>query len=104
MFTRNMSTPKEVSEFLQDNFPRLSDKDLKTVNKIYPIQKPNPFKDRAAYFPSGAAAIGDTLFVCPALILSKLFSQHTKAWSYRYRLRTIPSKILLMDQLLGSMS
>jgi len=83
MFLPELNTSDDVSTFLKDNFPQLSGKDLKAIKTMYPLQKLNPFPNRPVYFASGAAAVGDTYFVCPTLVLSTILAQHTKIWNYR---------------------
>lgn len=66
---------------MQDNFPQLSNADTAAINVLYP--KEAPFEGHAAFFPSAAAAYGETTFICPGLEMSAVISQHTQSWNYR---------------------
>lgn len=82
-FAANASTQAQVSSFLMDNFPQLSTTDTDAINTLYPLQTPAPFANHAAFFPSAAAAYGETTFICPGLAMSAAISQYTKSWNYR---------------------
>ncbi|GJJ10761.1 hypothetical protein Clacol_004989 [Clathrus columnatus] len=85
-FAPNASSPAEVGSFMQDNFPQLMDANTAEINALYP--KEAPFENHAAFFPSAAAAFGETTFTCPGLEMSAVISQHTKSWNYRYNVTT----------------
>ncbi|GJJ10746.1 hypothetical protein Clacol_004973 [Clathrus columnatus] len=90
IFASNVSSPAEVGSFMQDNFPQLTDANTAEINVLYP--KEAPFEGHAAFFPSAAAAYGETTFICPGLEMSAVISQHTKSWNYRYNVLT-PAEI-----------
>lgn len=87
-FAYNATSPAEVAQFMNNNYPGLSDCQLKTINKAYPRMDPLP--KHAAYFPSAAAAYGEATFTCPgnhmAASMSRYFSSG-KVWNYRYNVR-----------------
>lgn len=92
IFASNASSPAEVASFMQDNFPQLSDANTAAINVLYP--KEAPFNGHAAFFPSAAAAYGETTFICPGLEMSSVISQHTKSWNYRLEIQSSQKKIL----------
>lgn len=78
----NATSPTEVTEFMKINYPKLSDKDAKVINKLYPLMPPVP--KHSAYFPSASAAYGECTFICPGLYVSEVLARHLKSWNYRY--------------------
>lgn len=84
-FAVNASTPGEVSQFLKNNYPGLSQTQLDQINQAYPLTE--PFPQHAAYFPSAAAAYGDAAFTCPgntmAESMASFYDSH-RVWNYRY--------------------
>ncbi|GJJ10739.1 hypothetical protein Clacol_004966 [Clathrus columnatus] len=76
IFVTNASSPADVAAFMQDNYPQLTDNDTAKINALYP--KEPPFAEHAAFFPSLAAAYGETTFICPGIELVSVISQHTK--------------------------
>lgn len=85
MFAANASTSKEFLEFMHDNYPHLTDSDLQQINKTYPLMPPLP--DHAPWFPSAAAAYGDSTFICPGLEISASFAENVSpdlTWNYHY--------------------
>ncbi|KIJ51870.1 hypothetical protein M422DRAFT_26556 [Sphaerobolus stellatus SS14] len=92
MFTPDLSTQTEVSDFFLDNFYTMYDKHIFLMNQRYPVPKENPFPDKAAYYAPSAAALGDMLFVCPGLIVSRAVSNHANSWVYRYNVLTPANK------------
>lgn len=87
-FAYNATSPTEVAQFLKNNYPGLSDRQLKAINKAYPLMDPLP--KHAAYFPSAAAAYGESTFTCPgnhmAATMSRYFASD-KVWNYRYNVQ-----------------
>lgn len=84
-FAVNASTPGEVSQFLQNNYPKLYKTQLNHINKAYPLSE--PFPRHAAYFPSAAWAYGDAAFTCPGNTMAESmaeFYDSDKVWNYRY--------------------
>lgn len=87
-FAYNATSPDEVAQFMKNNYPGLSDLQLDTINKAYPLMDPLP--KHAAYFPSAAAAYGEATFTCPgnhmAASMSRYFSPG-KVWNYRFNVQ-----------------
>jgi len=84
-FAADAATPEQVGSFFQDNFPRLTFADTGALNRQYPLMEALP--QHQAYFPSAAAAYGDTVFSCPGYHLSLAFSTSkspSPVWNYRY--------------------
>lgn len=84
MFTPNVTSFEEMVDFFLDNFHAMHEEHISQMKHHYPIGDDNPFPNKAIYFPSAAAALGDVYFVCPALMLSKAISRYTRSWDYRY--------------------
>jgi carboxylesterase type B len=84
-FGYNASSPEEVAQFMKNNYPGLSDEELKEINEAYPLTDPLP--KHAAYFPSAAQAYGESTFTCPgnhmASMMARYFSSY-KVWNYRF--------------------
>lgn len=87
-FAYNATSPAEVAQFMNNNYPGLSNAQLRRINNVYPLME--PFPKHAAYFPSAAAAYGESTFTCPgnhmAATMSRYFSPD-KVWNYRYNVR-----------------
>lgn len=88
LFAYNATSESEVAQFMKNNYPGLSKRQLKTILKAYP--KMEPLMKHAAYFPSAAAAYGDSTFTCPgnfmAASMAKVFSSD-QVWNYRFNVR-----------------
>ena len=84
-FAEDASTQDEVSQFLKNNYPGLTQAQLNRINKAYPLTTPLP--EHAAYFPSAAAAYGDSTFTCPGNTMAETmasFYNSDEVWNYRY--------------------
>lgn len=93
VFASNASSPSEVSNFLKANYPNLSTEQLDTINEAYPLMDPLP--QHAAYFPSLAAAYGESTFTCPGNTLAEAmatFLGADRVWDYRFNVQD-PSNI-----------
>ncbi|KAF8250375.1 Esta [Wilcoxina mikolae CBS 423.85] len=80
-FGANATSPTEVTEFMTNNFPKLSENDAKIIDKLYPLMSPVPHHN--AYFPSASAAYGECALICPGLYVSAVLARHQKLWNYR---------------------
>lgn len=88
VFVSNASSPAEVSSFLKANYPNLSAEQLDMINEAYPLMDPLP--QHAAYFPSLAAAYGETTFTCPGNALAGAMARFLGAdqvWNYRFNVQ-----------------
>ncbi|KAJ5691794.1 hypothetical protein N7462_001217 [Penicillium macrosclerotiorum] len=87
-FAYNATSTAEVAQFMKNNYPGLSEKQLDTINNAYPLTSPLP--KHAAYFASAAAAYGESTFTCPgnhiAAAASHFFSPN-KVWNYRFNVQ-----------------
>ncbi|KAI5923375.1 Alpha/Beta hydrolase protein [Camillea tinctor] len=86
-FADNAATSDEVSIFLQNNYPGLTNSSAADVVQKYPLEAPVPLHE--AWYPSAATAYGEATFICPA---SHMLSAHARrhrgtAWGYRYDVR-----------------
>jgi acetylcholinesterase len=84
-FAPNASTPAEISQFYKNYYPNLTTVDTDAINAQYPLMA--PISGRAPYFPSAAAAYGESTFTCPGIMIVESYTQHAnpcKVWSYRY--------------------
>ncbi|KAJ5600753.1 hypothetical protein N7450_001820 [Penicillium hetheringtonii] len=87
-FAVNATSPEEVSQFMKNNYPKLNETQLKTINQVYPLMDPLP--KHAAYFPSAAAAYGESTFTCPGNMMTAAMSKHynsNKVWNYRFNVQ-----------------
>ncbi|KAJ5652924.1 hypothetical protein N7507_010350 [Penicillium longicatenatum] len=83
-FAVNATSPAEVSQFMKNNYPGLTEDHLEAINNEYPLMAALP--KHAAYFPSAAAAYGDSTFTCPGNHMSASMAQFVssdKVWNYR---------------------
>lgn len=88
IFGDNASTPADVATSMHNNYPHLLQTDLDAINKVYPLME--PFPNRAAYFPSAAAAYGEATFTCPSITFLQSFVQYFdphKVWYYRFNMQ-----------------
>ena len=84
-FATNASTSEEFLDFMRSNYPHLTDFDLEAINYTYPLMPPLP--EHAAWFPSAAAAYGESTFICPGLEVSSKYAQYFSpnlTWNYHY--------------------
>jgi carboxylesterase type B len=84
LFVTNADRPEAVVNFMVNQFPRLTQADTDAISAQYPVMTPLPL--HAAYYPSLAAAYGESTFTCPAIHILQTYSQyfdHNKTWSYR---------------------
>ncbi|KAH8674157.1 Alpha/Beta hydrolase protein [Xylariales sp. PMI_506] len=83
-FAPNASTSDQVETFFQNNYPKIEAAQLQQIITAYPLMAPLP--QHAAWFPSAAAAYGDSTFICPGEALSAYMAQYhspKQVWSYR---------------------
>jgi len=89
-YNDNATSAAEVASFIKANFPKLTSADLNAINDAYPLMTPVP--GFGAYFPSVAAAYGDSTFTCPGLEMSASMSRYftpSKVWNYRYNVQNL---------------
>lgn len=88
VFVPNASTPAEVSSFMKTNYPDLSTQQLDDINQAYPLMDPLP--RHAAYYPSLAAAYGESTFTCPGNVLAGAMARSygtNNVWDYRFNVQ-----------------
>lgn len=66
-FAYNATDQAEVAQFMKNNYPKLTQKQLHQINQVYLLMDPPP--KHAAYFPSASAAYGELTYE----IISSLF-------------------------------
>jgi carboxylesterase type B len=84
-FGYNAKSEAEVLSFMRANYPCLNDSQLSSIAKLYPLMDPLPKHN--AYFPSAAAAYGDSTFTCPGNMIAESLAQYLgpkRVWNYRY--------------------
>ncbi|RKF65862.1 Cholinesterase [Erysiphe neolycopersici] len=74
-FVNNATTSTEVAQYIHNQFPKLSEKNLKKMGELYPLMEPQPL--HAPYFPSVALAYGESTFTCPGLLISSAFYNYS---------------------------
>jgi acetylcholinesterase len=73
---------------MKNNYPHLTSADTDAINSQYPLMPALP--GHAAYFPSAAAAYGETTFTCVGNFISKTYAKScspSKVWNYRYNVQ-----------------
>jgi acetylcholinesterase len=91
-------TPEDMGNFLQNNYPRLTNDDAAAIIEQYPPGDPVP--GHGPWFPATARAFGEATFICPAGHILNSITQNTnvtRAWGYRYDV----FDQILVDQGLG---
>lgn len=71
-----------------DNYPHLSSANTDAINAQYHLMPALP--EHAAYYPSAAAAYGETTFTCVGNYISSVYATHvspSKVWNYRYNVQ-----------------
>ncbi|RKF76923.1 Lipase 2 [Golovinomyces cichoracearum] len=81
-FVNDASTSNEMVEYMHNQFPKLSDENLKRMNESYPLMSPLPL--HKPYFPSVALAYGEAIFTCPGLLISSAFYNHSSVNIFHY--------------------
>ena len=67
-FVTNAASPADVASYMMDQYPKLTATDTDPINALYPLQAPLP--QHAPYFPSLAAAYGETIVLWSGNIVS----------------------------------
>ncbi|KAF2161330.1 hypothetical protein M409DRAFT_28367 [Zasmidium cellare ATCC 36951] len=96
-FAANAATNADFLSFLLDNYPNLTPAQIGRINATYPLLPPLPL--HAEWFPSAAAAYGDSTFKCPSNYLASTMSAYfspNRVWNYHYNV------LDLTDQAFGS--
>ena len=93
IYAYNATSPSEVAQFFKNNYPRLNESQLNSINKAYPLMRPLP--EHAPYFPSASAAYGESTFVCPGNLMAATMAKYfatNRVWNCRYNVQD-PSEI-----------
>ncbi|RDW79619.1 hypothetical protein BP6252_04257 [Coleophoma cylindrospora] len=88
LFVNNATSPADVATWMVDYYPHLAPTDTDSINTQYPLMA--AVAKHAAYFPSLAAAYGESTFTCPAITILQSYVQYfsaSKAWSYRVNIQ-----------------
>lgn len=96
-FAANAATNAEFLSFMLDNYPNLTPSQLQAVNHTYPLLPPLPLHH--AWFPSAAAAYGDSTFKCPGNQIASSMARYfdsRRVWNYHYNV------VDLVNQAFGS--
>ncbi|KAI1457397.1 alpha/beta-hydrolase [Annulohypoxylon moriforme] len=94
-FATNTSTAAEFATFMQNNYPHLSSAQANDIVAQYPQAQQAPLPAHASWFPSTAAAYGDSTFICPANYILESYTRPpvppfnagvnaSRVWGYRY--------------------
>lgn len=84
-FSPNAATPEQFLQFIGANYPRLTDADLRAINKSYPLG--SVFPRHLPWFTPAEMAYGEATFICPGIEITKSLAHYTspnKSWNYRY--------------------
>ncbi|KAJ5101233.1 hypothetical protein NUU61_003455 [Penicillium alfredii] len=87
-FAYDATNQLEVAQFMKNNYPGLSGLQLNAIHKAYP--RMNALPQHGAYFPSAAAAYGDSTFTCPGNLMATNMARHfssSQVWNYRFNVR-----------------
>ena len=87
-FAANAASPADVASFMMDNYPHLTSADTDAINAQYPLMPPLPA--HAAYYPSAAAAYGETTFTCVGNFIASVYAKSwspSRVWNYRYNVQ-----------------
>lgn len=87
-FGYNASSPSEVAQFMKNNYPGISNDQLKEINKAYEYME--PLLKHASFFPSAAGAYGDSTFTCPGNFMSAAMATSLSphhVWNYRFNVQ-----------------
>lgn len=84
MFTpSNISTVQDMSQFLGDQFPFLTEEMTEKINTLYP--KANQFPDHGEYYSAAANAYGELRYICAGRFISSSIRAigSTSNWNYQ---------------------
>lgn len=87
-FAANAASPADVATFFKNNYPLLNNVNTDAINSQYPLMPALP--SHAAYFPSAAAAYGESTFTCAGNFISNTYAKlvsASKVWNYRYNVQ-----------------
>ncbi|KAI1482678.1 alpha/beta-hydrolase [Daldinia eschscholtzii] len=82
----DVASAEDMTVFLRNNYPHLTDAQASNFPSEYPQEPPLPLHE--SWFPSAATAYGEATFICPtntflsSYVRRRNNAQH--AWSYRY--------------------
>ncbi len=86
-FAVNAASPQDISTFMQNNYPKLSNANTDAINQQYPLSQNPPVPAHNTYFHAAYNAYGETTFNCPGLLITRSFAHYGESkstWSYRY--------------------
>lgn len=95
-----VSSPTDMSTFLENNFPALATSDANTINELYP--KGAQFSGRGEFFSAAAAAYGEMRYICPGILVSTSiaeFQAPKPTWNYQYVFIVSIRAYLILQQL-----
>ena len=98
--TRRVSSPTDMSTFLENNFPALATSDANRINELYP--KGAQFSGRGEFFSAAAAAYGEMRYICPGILVSTniaKFQAPKPTWNYQYVSIVSIQAYLILQQL-----
>lgn len=72
-----------MNSFLKDNWVKLNDSQLETIDDLYP--KAQQFPNSSAYWRTAANAYGEMRYICPGIFLSEIYytSGVQASWNYQ---------------------
>lgn len=79
----NISTPQDMSQFLGDQFPFLTEEMSEKINSLYP--KADQFPGRDEYFSAAANAYGELRYICAGRFISSSIRNFGSASNWNYQ-------------------
>ena len=79
----NISTQQDMSQFLGDQFPFLTDAMSEKINNLYPIA--GQFPNHGAYYSAAANAYGELRYICVGRFISTMVNSFgvENSWNYQ---------------------
>lgn len=80
---RETATKVDYENFIQAQYPVISQTHLDELAKLYPVGQ--QFPDAGEYWHCTSTAYGELRYVCPGIYLSNMYSLYNVKGNYNYR-------------------
>jgi acetylcholinesterase len=85
VFAPNARSSQDFGQWIQDNYPGISEKEVSQMLNKYPLMEALPNHD--SWFPSASQAYGEATFICPTNAIPIEYTRRNltgQTWSYRF--------------------
>ena len=89
IFVPMVNTSRQADSFMQDNYPKLTAGDIRTMNQLYPAGFQQQSRHVTKYFSALAGAYGEATFTCAGNFIAETINKTSprNIWNYRYNVK-----------------